>query len=115
LSSGLGQPQRHLRRNPALSVQEVVKRLTYYTQRLGGFGNGEAKWLKAIVPYGEPRMRRVLHRHIYPALFLRFWLFGAKAGQKMVKKRRAKGLCAKEQRSNLRLQGHGACESLIGS
>ena len=65
-SEGFEKPDRHFRRNPALTVNKVVERLAGYTKRFCTFGYGQSQRLKAIITNALARVRRVFHRrHLF--------------------------------------------------
>src|SRR6266446_4813799 len=59
----LVETDRHLRRNPALTVHKIVEGLPRHPQNVCGLGDRQIKGFDAVMPDGKPRMRRVFHRH----------------------------------------------------
>src|ERR1700687_6162460 len=51
-AKGFVQADRHLRRDTALAVDEIVERLPRHAEHLGSFGYTQAKRFEAIVAHG---------------------------------------------------------------
>jgi hypothetical protein len=58
------QPDRHIRRNSGMAVQQIGQRLTRNAKSFGSRGDGETKRLEALLPDDLARMSRAVHLHL---------------------------------------------------